>query len=111
MMLDIALANGWLSLILSVIAVAGVLKGVISSGAKENAADIAKLKTGQLELTTRLQGVEKDINHLPDKDAVQRLQLGIERLDGHLNTMSAQLKPVAAISERLQEVLLENARK
>ncbi|USP03558.1 DUF2730 family protein [Bartonella taylorii] len=104
MNLDISVANGWLSLLLSVIAISGVLRAYFSSGAKEMLKDIVGLKE-------RVQTLETEMDFLPDRDALQRLEVNMERLDGRLNTLSAQLQTVGAIGERLQEFLLENAKK
>ncbi|WP_375644711.1 MULTISPECIES: DUF2730 family protein [unclassified Bartonella] len=104
MNLDISVANGWLSLLLSVIAICGVLRAYFSSGAREMLKDMTVLKE-------RVQKLETEMDFLPDRDAMQRLEVNMERLNGRLNTLSAQLQPVAAIGERLQEFLLENAKK
>ncbi|UTO29298.1 DUF2730 family protein [Bartonella harrusi] len=104
MNLDISVANGWLSLLLSIIAICGVLKAYFSSGAREMLKDIVLLKE-------RVQKLETEMDFLPDRDGLQRLEVNMERLNGRLNTLSAQLQPVAAIGERLQEFLLENAKK
>ncbi|WP_375619022.1 DUF2730 family protein [Bartonella sp. AC134YNZD] len=104
MNLDISVANGWLSLLLSIVAICGVLKAYFSSGAREILKDVVDLKE-------RVQKLETEMDFLPDRDAMQRLEVNMERLNGRLNTLSAQLQPVAAISERLQEFLLENAKK
>ncbi|WP_455466215.1 DUF2730 family protein [Bartonella sp. B39] len=104
MNLDISVANGWLSLLLSVVAVCGVLRAYFSSGTREMLKEIVVLKE-------RVQKLETEMDFLPDRDALQRLEVNMERLNGRLNTLSAQLQPVAAIGERLQEFLLENAKK
>ncbi|AGF75833.1 MULTISPECIES: DUF2730 family protein [Bartonella] len=104
MNLDISVANGWLSLLLSIVAICGVLKAYFSSGAREMLKDLVLLKE-------RVQKLETEMDFLPDRDGLQRLEVNMERLNGRLNTLSAQLQPVAAIGERLQEFLLENAKK
>lgn len=104
MNLDISVANGWLSLLLSIVAISGVFKAYFSSGTKEMLKDMMVLKE-------RVQKLETEMDFLPDRDAMQRLEVNMERLNGRLNTLSAQLQPVAAIGDRLQEFLLENAKK
>ncbi|WP_336288640.1 DUF2730 family protein [Bartonella sp. CB60] len=104
MNLDISVVNGWLSLLLSIVAISGVLKAYLSSGAKEMLKDI-------MELKERVHRLEAEVDFLPDRDAMHRLEVNMEQLNGRLNTLSAQLQPVAAISERLQEFLLETAKK
>jgi hypothetical protein len=59
----------------------------------------------------RLLKAESDLAHLPDRTQTHRLELAVERLNGRMETLDERLKPVAAISDRLQEFLLEQARK
>lgn len=59
----------------------------------------------------RLARAENELAHLPSKDVVSDLRIGQERLEGELKAIHAALKPVAAIGDRLQEFLLEQATK
>lgn len=59
----------------------------------------------------RVAQLESEFRHLPDRSSVHTIQLSLSDLKGELKAMGEQLKPVAAISERLQEFLLEQARK
>lgn len=59
----------------------------------------------------RVARLENEFRHLPDRNSVHGIQLSLGDLKGELRAMGEQLKPVAAISERLQEFLLEQARK
>lgn len=59
----------------------------------------------------RVAALENELRHLPDRSSVHSIQISISDLKGELRAMGAQLKPVAAIADRLQEFLLEQARK
>lgn len=59
----------------------------------------------------RVSRLENDFRHLPDRDSVHAIQLSLSDLKGELRGLNEQLKPVAAISERLQEFLLEQAKR
>ena len=59
----------------------------------------------------RVARLENEFRHLPDRQSVHGIQLSLSDLNGKLMAMGEQLKPVAAISDRLQEFLLEQARK
>lgn len=59
----------------------------------------------------RVAALENEFRHLPDRSSVHTIQISLADLKGELKAMGEQLKPVAAISERLQEFLLEQARK
>ena len=42
---------------------------------------------------------------------MHRLELSLARMEGHIDRLDERLKPVAAISERMQELLIEQGRK
>ena len=62
-------------------------------------------------LEQRMLKAEAAIEHLPDQQAAHRLELAVEKLNGRIETLDERLKPVAAISERMQELLLEQAKR
>lgn len=63
------------------------------------------------KIEDRVAALENEFRHLPDRGSVHTIQLSLSELRGEMRAMGEQLKPVAAISERLQEFLLEQARK
>lgn len=125
--------NPWLSTILSLIAVGGFLWNHLTSGGSKALADVGKLRKeieedgderdrkaqihaeaiiARFQLSeARLTKIESDLAHLPDREQTHRLEIAVERLTGGLAMLDERLKPVAAISDRLQEFLLEQARR
>jgi septal ring factor EnvC (AmiA/AmiB activator) len=59
----------------------------------------------------RIAKLENEFRHLPDRDSVHRIELSLSAVKGELKALGEQLKPVAAISDRLQEFLLEQAKR
>ncbi|MBN9471681.1 MAG: DUF2730 family protein [Bosea sp.] len=59
----------------------------------------------------RVAKLESEFRHLPDRRSVHGIELSLSDLKGELRAMGEQLKPVAAISDRLQEFLLEQAKR
>lgn len=57
----------------------------------------------------RIARVEHELNHLPSRETVHRMEISLANLNGEMRALGEQLKPVASISERLQEFLLEQA--
>ncbi|MCX5512265.1 hypothetical protein C3941_09350 [Kaistia algarum] len=55
----------------------------------------------------RLDRVETDMRHLPDKEVTHRMELTLAALKMEISVLSERLHPVAAISDRLQEFMLE----
>ena len=59
---------------------------------------------------SKLAAFENELEHLPNKETTHRLETTMARLEGELRVMAESLKPVARISERLQEFLLEQVK-
>ncbi|WP_131854397.1 DUF2730 family protein [Bosea sp. BK604] len=59
----------------------------------------------------RIAKLEGEFRHLPDRDSVHSINVSLEQMKGELKALGAQLQPVAKISDRLQEFLLEQAKR
>jgi len=108
----------WLTLILSTVAVLGHFKGWVNSGEKKLHEDVGTLKADNeshdkklTEHDRRIQSVEGELKHLPDRDMAHRLELAVEKMSGRLDTMAETLKPIRATTERMNELLVEQAKK
>lgn len=119
----------YLNLALSSLALLGHAKGYFSSGEKKLAEDFKGLTRKLAELVTtlnkdkdtsdrtltdhdrRIQAIESEIKHLPDRDATHRMELALSEMKGQFIALEEKLKPIAATSERLHELLMEQARK
>ncbi len=107
----------YVSLALGVIALLGHLKGWMNSGEKELTKDVAALKreteaheTKLIGLDRRVQSIESDMKHLPDRESQHRLELALEKVNGRLDTLNETLKPIKANGEAMNELLLERAK-
>lgn len=60
-------------------------------------------------MKTRLHTMEEHVRHLPEADTTHRLEKTMVELQGKLEVLGERLKPVAAIGDRLQEFLLNQA--
>ena len=118
----------WGNLFLSLAAVAGHIKNWMSSGEKRLAEEqkklsdtIARHESKLTDHDRRIQSIEGDMKHLPNRDTAHQLALAMAEISGRLNSMEAQiegrlnamderLKPISSTTLRLQEFLLENAK-
>lgn len=107
----------YVSLALGTIALLGHLKVWMNSGEKELTKDVAALKretegheTKLISLDRRVQSVESDMKHLPDRESQHRLELALEKVNGRLDTLNETLKPIKANGEAMNELLLERAK-
>ncbi len=95
----------------TLIGMAGGLGGPVytffSNRSKAASAEIDSLKKDIEELEKRLTTAEFKLNQMPDSEAIHRLELQLEKVNGQLETMSAKLAPIDNLSRRLQEILLQ----
>lgn len=111
----------YVGLALAVIALLGHAKGFFSSGEKKLEERVDKLEKRTDATVEKVQQLDSDMKHLPDRDTAHRMEITIERMAGQLATLDKSLqgqlaaldermKPVDALGRRLQEFLLDRAR-
>lgn len=111
--MDLAALVPWLSAIALLISVGTSITTILTSGAKKTAAKVA-------EHERRLQALENDMRHLPNREQAHRMELAVAELaaamktleagfSGRMDALDERLKPVASTSARLQEYLLRQA--
>ena len=82
-----------------------VLEATVADKADASACTFLAEKVDRLE--DRATRIEKDMEHLPDKDATNKLNVALARIEGEMSTLSERIKPIAAMSARLQEKLID----
>lgn len=55
----------------------------------------------------RIIRIETDLKHLPDNKTANELKDGLADLRAQVGVLSERIKPIAAISDRVQQALLE----
>uniref|UniRef100_UPI003980405A DUF2730 family protein n=1 Tax=Shinella sp. BYT-45 TaxID=3377377 RepID=UPI003980405A len=110
-LMDLSIIMPWIGAALSIIALATQLKTIFTSGEKKLDERVTKVEVKLVEHDRRVQTVESEMKHLPDRETAHSLQLAMERIVGRLDTMDERLRPIAATNHRLQEYLLEQAKK
>lgn len=81
----------------------------ITARSRVNGEEIKVLRERSVEHDRRIDRIEKDIEHLPDRNHAHAMQVELAQMSGEIKLLAERLKPVAAISERLQEFLLSEA--
>lgn len=109
MIVDFASVLPWVSGLISIITLLTLLKNILSSGEKKLGEDLAEAKKKLIEHDRRIQTIEGEIKHLPDRETTHRMELAMTEISGKLNVMAERLKPIEAIGERLQNTLLNRA--
>lgn len=105
----------WGQFVVGVLGFAAGAWAFLTKRAEGEASRVMKLALANKERLdrheNRLTSIEEALRHLPSADAVHELRLGQERLQGDLKVVLERLAPVAATAERMQEIMLSEARK
>lgn len=105
--------RAWAGIIISLASLLTVW-GVAMRGARRSETEaletsIVGVRKSLTDVTERLSRTESQIAHLPDKDATHRMEMALVELRGDLKVMGANLAPIAATNERLNEFLMDQA--
>ncbi len=84
---------------------------VFSGPSRKNTTRIDQIEASLTLLESGHQRLRDRVDGLPNADMMHRLELSLARMEGHIDRLDERLKPVAAISERMQELLIEQGRK
>ncbi|UGA45994.1 hypothetical protein HU230_0008130 [Bradyrhizobium quebecense] len=68
---------------------------------------IAVLVADNSLLTGRIAAVEKDVEHLPDKDVTHRLELALKTMQAEMTGLNEKMKPISAMAGRIQEAMID----
>lgn len=113
-MMDIGTMAQWGSLAVAALALIYTVSSARSKVSSEAWRDVnTKLSGHDAKLTrhdAEIEQIRRDIEHLPDKESMHEVELMIRDLKTDFAVLNERLKPVAAISDRLQEFLLEQAK-
>jgi hypothetical protein len=111
MIFDVAAVSGLVALLLSSLNLIAHVRTMLSQGEKKLDERLTKAEHKLIEHDRRVQSLEGEIKHLPDRETAHRLELALTKISGRLDTLDERLNPIAATSGRLQEFLLEQAQK
>ncbi|MFN3362738.1 MAG: DUF2730 family protein [Allorhizobium sp.] len=98
----------YLGLALAVIALLGHAKGYFSSGEKTLGEDLSEEKKKVIEHDRRIQAIEGEIKHLPNKDTVNKLQVDMTELKGDIALIAKSSEATERATRRVEEFLLRH---
>jgi hypothetical protein len=108
---DLAVISGLVALALSSLNLVAHVRTMMSSGEKKLDERLVKVEAKLVDHDRRIQTVENEMKHLPDRDSQHRMELQLSDMNGKFAALEERLKPIAAVSIRLQEFMLEQANK
>lgn len=62
------------------------------------------------EFEHRLMAVEATVQALPSREDIHNLTVSMTRMEGHIDRLDERLKPVSAMMERIQELLIQRGK-
>lgn len=111
MTFDLAIISGLVALALSSLNLIAHVRTMMSQGEKKLDERLVKVESKLVEHDRRVQTVEGEMKHLPDRDMQHRMELQLSEMNGKFAALEERLKPIAAVSIRLQEFMLDQANK
>jgi hypothetical protein len=108
--MDIAPVIIWAAGITTLLNLANMLWTIFSGPTR-------KLSVKHEETERRLVKVEHDLHRLrdridqmPNSASIQHLEISLARMEGNINVLSERLIPVAAIADKMQELMLHQGK-
>lgn len=108
--MDLAVIMPWIGAVISIITLLTLLKNMLSSGEKALDTRLTKAEDKLVQYDRRIQAIEGEMKHLPDRDSQHRIELNMEKINGRLDTLNETLRPIKANGELLNELLKEQAK-
>jgi len=108
--MDLAVIMPWIGAVISIITLLTLLKNMLSSGEKALDGRLTKAEDKLVQYDRRIQSIEGEMKHLPDRESQHRIELNMEKINGRLDTLNETLRPIKANGELLNELLKEQAK-
>ena len=92
-------------------AIFAIVYTLISSRSRAGADHVRSLEA---RVYTNEQAIERllvNVSHMPQSPDMNAIRLAMARMEGQLNTIEERLKPLASISERMQDFLISGGGK
>lgn len=106
---NLADATPIVAFILSAIALATQVKSILSSGEKKLDERQKTAEKTLIDHDRRIQAIEGELKHLPDKDSVHKLQVDLTEMKGQISTMVKSSEATERATRRVEEFLINRA--
>lgn len=111
MTFDVSLVTAFVALALSTLNLLAAIRNLMSEGEKKMDERLKKAESTLITHDRRIQTVEDGMQHLPTRESQHSIELALRDINGRFAALDEKLKPIAAITERMHDLLLEQARK
>jgi len=100
----------WAGVVGAIVSILVLVYGWLTSGSKENSKKLADQQLAMDGLDSRVQALESEMRHLPDKELVHRLELTMKDMQVQMAGMAASAEATARTARRVEEFLLDQAK-
>jgi phage shock protein A len=105
--MDLSIIMPWVGAALSIIALGTQIKAIISSGERKLEERVSKVEVKLIEHDRRVQAVENEMKHLPDRETVHKLQIDLTEMKGQMATMVKSSEATERATRRVEDFLLK----
>lgn len=101
----------WVAALSMLISFGTALWNIFSGPSKRNHTKLTDLEARMAAQDIELQRLRDKVEAMPNATMMHRLELALARMEGHIDRLDERLKPVTAIAERMQDLLIEQGKK
>lgn len=101
----------WVAAVSTLISFGTVFWNIFSGPSKKNSAKIGELEGRMGANDVEVQRLRDKVEAMPNSQMMHRLELALARMEGHIDRLDERLKPVTAIAERMQDLLIEQGKR
>ena len=99
----------WLGVVALAISLLTSVYAWITSKAKANAEHLKAVDAKLVDLDRRVQSIESELKHLPNKDDVNELKLAMAQLDGTVGRLDESLTGISRTVRRVEGFLMKES--
>lgn len=107
---DVGTLIVWIAGLLTVLNFGTAVWTVFSSPAKAAAARINEVTKRIEQVELRSQRIEDRLSQIPSLEALHELELSLTQTKGEIALLNERLRPIGAMTERLEEWMLRNGK-
>jgi hypothetical protein len=100
----------WLGVLALLISVGTVVYAWLTSKASANASHLREIEAEVEGHRARIQALEAELKHLPDRDTVTEMRLTITELKGAVGNLNASVATMSGSLRRIEDFLLAKAK-
>jgi len=99
--------KAWAGIVAAVLSIASLIYTWITARSRQNETQIRKQEEKLVEHDRRIQSVESELDHLPNKDEITGLRLAISEVSGRLGRMEESNAGLVRGVRRIEDYLLK----